>query len=282
MRSYRGCPKVVSYMRTLTPVSLTSVLISSKQTTALPLNDVFDIVHKYGANIEISSTHPLTDENLDKGHAKIQFRPTKVPITAESTKIASRMLSNDYEPGTWCNYHQINALFEDSKLDDYIHAQMLISAKECYVTHDTMGKIWSKFSNCFSVLAGLLSYEPIWEEYVKRFVLKCVDDGVGYLETRLLMITELFYDIECNLRLTRRDTVLILLRGIEAAKHTLQEQGKLEQFYGLKIIYCALRFLKPDEIWSSMMICLDLYKEFPELIKGESVENVKEKLKRVF
>ncbi|TIC55228.1 t-complex protein 1 delta subunit (tcp-1-delta) [Wallemia mellicola] len=222
-------------------------LLHAHTDATLPLNDVFDIVHKYGANIEICSTHPLTAENLDNGHAKLQFRPTKVPITEASTEIAASMLTNDYKPGMWCNYHQISALFKDSKLDDYIHAQMLISAKECYVTHNTMGKIWSKFSNCFSVLAGLLSYEPIWEEYAKRLVLNCVDDGVGYLETRLLMITEFFYDIECNLRLTRRDTVLILLRGIEAAKRTLQEQ---------------------EEIWSSMMICLDLYKEFPELIKG--------------
>ncbi|TIC68792.1 t-complex protein 1 delta subunit (tcp-1-delta) [Wallemia mellicola] len=243
-------------------------LLHAHTDATLPLNDVFDIVHKYGANIEICSTHPLTAENLDNGHAKLQFRPTKVPITEASTEIAASMLTNDYKPGMWCNYHQISALFKDSKLDDYIHAQMLISAKECYVTHNTMGKIWSKFSNCFSVLAGLLSYEPIWEEYAKRLVLNCVDDGVGYLETRLLMITEFFYDIECNLRLTRRDTVLILLRGIEAAKRTLQEQGKIEEFYGLKIIYCTLRFLKPEEIWSSMMICLDLYKEFPELIKG--------------
>lgn len=234
--------------------------------TAVPLSDVFEIAHQHGARIEINSTHSLTKHNMQTGLAKVSFRPTK----SETPRAidAGVMLTDSYEAGTWCNYAELTKLFNDNNLTAFIEEQLLITAEESYVTHNTMGKIWSKFGSCFGVLAGLLAYEPIWEEYVKRIVLRCVEDGVGYVETRLLMITEVFYDINCNLRLTRRDSILILIRGVEAAKDILREQGRLDKFYGLNIIYCTLRFFNEDEIWTAMVTCMEIYKEFPTLIKG--------------
>ena len=203
---------------------------------------------------------------MQSGIAKVSFRPSKSETV--SAIDAQVMLSDNYKAGSWCSYKDLVAHFNDDNLTDFIEKQLLITAKESYITHNTMGKIWSKFGSCFGVLAGLLAYEPVWEEYVKRIVLRCVEDGVGYLETRLLMITELFYDVDCNLRLSRRDSILIFLRGVEAAKKILAEQGKLDQFYGINVIYCTLRFFDPEEIWTAMLTCMEIYKEFPTLIRG--------------
>ncbi|TIB38318.1 hypothetical protein E3P86_01692 [Wallemia ichthyophaga] len=244
-------------------------LLHAHTDASVPLGDVFKIAHKYGAFIQIKSTHPLTQHNIHFGLAKISFRPANQDKPPSID--ASVMLTESYETGTWCNYNQLAQLAQhpdNNNIIPFIEKQMLITAEESYITHNTMGKIWSKFGSCFGVLSGLIAFEPIWEEYIKRLVLRCVEDGVGYVETRLLLINELSYDVNCNLRLTRRDSILIFLRGVESAKDVLREEGRLDKFYGINIIYCTLRFVSEDELWNAMLTCLDIYKEFPTLIKG--------------
>ena len=127
---------------------------------------------------------------MEKNKAVIGFRPT---LNKEMTS-ENFITSNTYIPGTWFNYQHTRKAFNDPNyFDKYLEKQLTITPIETFVTHNTMGKIWSKFSSCFAVVTGMLVYEPIFEEYIKRLVLRSVEDGVGYIEIRFLMILELSF-----------------------------------------------------------------------------------------
>ena len=78
----------------------------------------------------------------------------------------------------------------------------------------------------------------------------------------------MIYNVNCELKLNKKDILVVLLRGVDAAKEVLSKRGKLHEFYGLKLIYCSLRFFDEPTTWKSMLDCLELYRQFPDLIVG--------------
>jgi adenosine deaminase CECR1 len=112
----------------------------------------------------------------------------------------------------------------------------------------------------------------------------CADDGVPYLEPRINFLPEFMVSKATGLLdLPHREWLLSFDRAVKKVKN--ERIGSAKPFIGAKIIYSTVRFVENGEdagevneadgkfhsIRWFMRDCIELKKEFPHLICGESL-----------
>lgn len=105
-------------------------------------------------------------------------------------------------------------------------------------------------------------------EYVRQYFLTSIEDGISFIETRIAFIGPFLtstdgYDVHDN-----REVLLIVDRVAQEVKEEMKTQHRPEAFIGVKVIYCAVRSISPEELEWNMEDCISLKKEFPHLISG--------------
>lgn len=120
-----------------------------------------------------------------------------------------------YVPGTWvpiqnARYHFNEVFGGPEGFDKWVLDALMIDPSEAYGTHNTIAKIWEKFSSTFAVsgVSGyaprnsstdlltpnfarliypqdLFRFIPIFVDYVRDFLLSSIDDGISYVEPRI-------------------------------------------------------------------------------------------------
>ncbi|KAG6881771.1 hypothetical protein C0992_000234 [Termitomyces sp. T32_za158] len=96
--------------------------------------------------------------------------------------------------------------------DRWVISSMMINPTEAYGTHNTITKIWQKFTSTFQVSMGLIRFAPIFPDYVREFLKSSIEDGISYVEARINFL------FKCALDFADIDNTLILHQGIWWAK----------------------------------------------------------------
>lgn len=144
---------------------------------------------------------------------------------------------------------------------------------------------------------------PIWEQYIKEFLLSSIDDGISYVEARINFLAKYvsaLTSIVCSALIVRtwrfmtgpdgvenvphREWLVVFDRVVNEVKAELESQGRQDEFVGAKviilvqlvntrakngqIIYTTIRFLSPEELEWYVEDALALKQEFPHLICG--------------
>ncbi|KZP15049.1 Metallo-dependent hydrolase [Athelia psychrophila] len=131
--------------------------------------------------------------------------------------------------------------------DDWIVGWLTINPEEAYKTHNTVTKIWQKFSSTF------LTSEPL-----THFVPICT---ISFLPKT--MTNEQGEEV-----VEHREWLLNFEQIVNEVKAELKKEGREDDFIGAKIIYTTLRFITPAELEWYTADCLALKREFPHLIAG--------------
>ncbi|KAF4578917.1 hypothetical protein EYR36_000726 [Pleurotus pulmonarius] len=152
--------------------------------------------------------------------------------------------------------------------DKWLTASMMINPSEAYGTHNTVAKIWQKFTNTFSVASCLTRYAPIFRDYVREFLLTSIADGISYVEPRINFRHRFMDDVDGNECVPHREWLVMFDEVLKEVKEDMQKQGREDEFIGAKIIYTTLRFITPEELTWYTEDCIVLKKEFPHLIAG--------------
>jgi len=199
-----------------------------------------------------------------------EFRPFK---EAQSSQCAS-VTDAKYPGNSWLPLHQARGSFAlggPEGFDQWVVGSMSINPAEAYGTHNTVPKIWQKFIGTFSATTGLFLYRPIYRQYLRRFLIESIEDGISYAEARINFIYEYMFDADGNENVPHREWVLDFEEAISEVKTALKEQGREEEFVGAKIIYTTIRILSGEEIEWYLEDCITLKQEFPDLIAGFDV-----------
>ncbi|XP_045056502.2 adenosine deaminase 2 isoform X5 [Desmodus rotundus] len=119
--------------------------------------------------------------------------------------------------------------------------------------------LWSKFQTIFFTISGLISYAPVFRDYIFQGLQEFYQDNVFYLELRalLLPVYELdgtTYSQEWMVE-TYRDVTSLFAR-----KHP--------GFIGMKIIYSDHRFKNVSLIAKSVQMAMKLQTKFPGMVAG--------------
>ncbi|KAI0745565.1 hypothetical protein C8Q76DRAFT_789934 [Earliella scabrosa] len=106
---------------------------------------------------------------------------------------------------------------------------------------DRWGFIWQKFQSTFFISAGLIHYLPVWKEYVREFLLSFVEDGISYVEPRILFYFKHLRGDDGEEKFPHRFWLEVFDQILTEVKSTLAAQDRADEFVGAKIIYTTMR-----------------------------------------
>ncbi|KAF7344583.1 Adenosine deaminase CECR1-A [Mycena sanguinolenta] len=112
------------------------------------------------------------------------------------------------------------------------------------------------------------TFVPVWRKYIYEFLRSSAEDGISYLEARVMFSMEYMIGEDGAQNVPHREWLLIFDEVQNALKADLRAQGKEDEFIGARIIYTALRFIPTEELDWFCEDCISLKKEFPHLIAG--------------
>lgn len=185
--------------------------------------------------------------------------------------LSASVTDHDYSADSWIPLHQARESFSlggPDGFDKWVLGAMAINPAEAYGTHNTVTKIWQKFLGTFRATAGLFLYRPIFRQYIRRFLMESIADGISYMEPRINFYRKYMFDVDGTETVPHREWLLEFGRAIGEVRTILKEQGREEVFVGAKVIYSTVRILSPEELEWYLEDCITLKQEFPDLIAG--------------
>ena len=119
---------------------------------------------------------------------------------------------------------------------------------------------WALFLDCFTAIEGLITYVPVFKKYLIRKFQMLLDDGVFYIEERLVYLSSQLYDDVQTYPLSFT---------FEVYMDVLNEfRSNNARFIGAKIIFCGLKVTDKECCRRAMQHCFDAAESHPELICG--------------
>ncbi|KAF9015519.1 hypothetical protein BDQ17DRAFT_1295372 [Cyathus striatus] len=217
--------------------------------------------------IHVRVRQALTASNLTYNLPEFRALPQEQLSKSASLTDAS------YIPGEWVSLKNARMSFDSGLggpegFDKWAIGAMTINPSEAYGTHNTITKIWQKFSTCFLVSTGLIRFEPIFSEYIRQFFLTSIEDGISYIEARINFLYKHMYGADGQDNIPHREWLLMFDRVQREVKEEMKNQGREDEFIGARIIYTTIRFITPEELEWYTEDCITLKKEFPHLIAG--------------
>ncbi|KAH7926643.1 Metallo-dependent hydrolase [Leucogyrophana mollusca] len=220
-------------------------------------------------------------------HAAIHIR-APVPINAATilsvspefgpqapafVSIDSSLCAKEYVPGTWVPLRIARENFDPSLggkdgFDKWILSRMSITPSEAYITHNNNIRIWDKFREAIIFATPLVYYYPLFEDYVRSFLLETIADGVSYIEARINFSAKCMVGVDGLENVPHRDWLITIDKVVNEFKENLRQQGREDDLIGIKIIYTIIRHYSVSELEWYLEDCLALKKEFPHLIAG--------------
>ncbi|KIM79688.1 hypothetical protein PILCRDRAFT_823225 [Piloderma croceum F 1598] len=152
--------------------------------------------------------------------------------------------------------------------DNWVIAALTINPNEAYKTHNTVTKIWQKFTSTFMTSTGLIRFAPIWPEYIREFLVTSIDDGISYAEVRINFLFKHMFGADGNENVPHREWIEMFGKVVNEVKDDMKKKGREDEFVGARIIYTTIRIISPEELEWYTEDCITLKQEFPDLIAG--------------
>ncbi|KAJ6630590.1 hypothetical protein B0H10DRAFT_1981901 [Mycena sp. CBHHK59/15] len=218
--------------------------------------------------LHVRVPEPLTALNVSK------TLPEFKALTKEMFPNSDASLTDtSYSPNTWISLQKArNAFHPDlgglEGFDRWVIGALTINPTEAYSTHNTVDKIWEKFTSTFMVSTGLIRFAPVWKQYLYEFFRSSVEDGVSYVEVRINFFPEFMFGEDGQENIPHREWLMIFEEAQNKFKADLKSQGREDEFIGARIIYSTLRFITVEQLERNCEDCIALKQEFPHLIAG--------------
>ncbi|OCL15356.1 adenosine deaminase family protein [Glonium stellatum] len=147
---------------------------------------------------------------------------------------------------------------------NWAKSRCTITDEEHLKHHEGPNEIWRKFMSTFPILGSLIYYEPIFRKFVKRLCKQLLDDGVYYVDLRAAFYTP-YRSIECE---NFDGDYFNMLGALEDEIENFKETEEGKEFWGARMIWTTVRSFDKRAIINAMKQCIEMKKEYPELIAG--------------
>ncbi|KAI0780414.1 Metallo-dependent hydrolase [Trametes elegans] len=217
--------------------------------------------------LHIRASAPITKGNLRTVLPEFRALP-EVEWTTHASLTAAL-----YSPNSWVPIKNARDSFQaelggPGGFDRWVIDALMINPSEAYGTHNTTAKIWEKFQSIFTVSDGLIRFAPLWTRWIREFLLSSIEDGISYVEPRILFLKKYMVDEDGKEDIPHRAWLQMYERVLNEVKDELKEQGREDEFIGSKIIYTTIRNVSLEQLEWHLEDCLALKQEFPHLVAG--------------
>lgn len=210
--------------------------------------------------IHLSADQPLTSDK-EREAAKLSFRFFKQPRTE------SNVWNPDYKSGTFILLTQVADAFPEGGKAGFLkwlYGRCTISRTDAVSQHHGVDHIWQKFYKCFRVVGSMIHYEPVFRKFLQRLMSLLKADGINWCEIRFSWALD-YYKQDSEKPESDYSAMMTVLDE-EVARFKESEEG--EGFWGLRVIWAALRFFPTRNIVENMEQCIETKITHPHLIAG--------------
>ncbi|KAL9103272.1 MAG: hypothetical protein Q9163_001674 [Psora crenata] len=203
-------------------------------------------------------------ETKDWQAAKIQFRFRKSILDPGASIWAA-----SYQPLQFVSMKEAADSFPNGGREGFkswLANICTITGEDTLKHYHGVDAIWQKFDNCFLPLNSLENYEPVFRPAVRRLVRDLALDGISWVDFRYFA-TDFFLEGAEEPSPDHADFLRIWSEEVEAFRAS--EEGK--DFWGCRLIWTSLRFWGKKQIIEHMKACIEMKKQFPDLICGYDV-----------
>ncbi|KAF7363649.1 Brix domain-containing protein [Mycena sanguinolenta] len=218
--------------------------------------------------LHVRTTESLTALTISKILPEFKALPKELFTNSDVS-----LTHSSYVPNTWVSLTAARNNFDPALggpegFDKWVVGAMTINPSEAYQTHNTVNKIWKKFSSTFQVSTGLIRFTPIWEQYIYEFFRSSVEDGISYVEARINFHPKYIVGEDGQDNVPHSVWLQIFDKTLTRFKADLKQQGREDEFIGARVIYTTMRHISVQELDEYCEDCITLKQEFPHLIAG--------------
>ncbi|KAK2832502.1 hypothetical protein Q7C36_015964 [Tachysurus vachellii] len=160
----------------------------------------------------------------------------------------------------WNLLEKLRATMSDvPAFDKSLMRNLTLFTEDPDAAYPTQDEVWNQFEQIFTSISGLITYAPVFKDYLYQGLLQLYNDNIMYLELRTGLSQT--YELDGTLH----DRVW----SIQTYKN-LTEQFKLDHpdFIGMRIIVSVHRIQNLSMIKQAVKDTIKMQKYYPEIIAG--------------
>ena len=210
----------------------------------------------------IRSSMPLVDlKAFETANIDFEFDPSIRATSAES------LYTTSYTPGTLLNVQSAADTFTAATgagraaFRHWFTTRTTITAEESMKQHEGINLIWAKFQSVFSVIHGIIYYEPIFRLFVHEVLQHLYLDGGSWADIRMAFLMTL-READTGVVLPRHEVIRVFGEVVDA--FTAANPG----FWGARIIWTMVRIFAAEDVLANMKECIDAKVRYPTVISG--------------
>ncbi|XP_060784321.1 adenosine deaminase 2-A-like isoform X1 [Neoarius graeffei] len=160
---------------------------------------------------------------------------------------------------TWALLKTIREKCNTTELDNSFIRNMTLVTEDPDSDYPNQDVIWTRFEEAFKVAYGLVTYAPVFKEYLYEGFRQLYVDNIMYVEIRALL--PLTYELDG--RKNSRDW------SMRACREVLQHfTAQYPDFLGARIIFTVHRSLNSTQASEVVEEAMTLQRNFPDIMAG--------------
>nr|ACO10586.1 Cat eye syndrome critical region protein 1 homolog precursor [Caligus rogercresseyi] len=172
--------------------------------------------------------------------------------------------STPFEEGrNWTLMSSLRSSLSESTVNKWLLQHLDIRVKDPEKTYADIDEVWDAFMGVMIAVQELISYAPIYDDYMYRGLYEFMRDGVSYIEIRTVFPETICRDLICSKSLST-------LGVARLNKRTIQRFLRgLSGFCGVSLIYAPVRGVSPRTVQMKYLNRLRKLRHFlPGLVRG--------------
>ena len=146
----------------------------------------------------------------------------------------------------------------------WVKSRASITHEEAMQHHMGPNAIWVKFLSCFSILASIQHYEPIFRKFIRSVLRQLHEDGVRWVDIRSVFMIPFMQAGADKFDGDFENMLAVLQEEIDSFVDSKEGKG----FWGARLIWTTVRQLDRRRVVEDMKQCIAMKLQFPDLIAG--------------
>ncbi|XP_041710008.1 adenosine deaminase 2-A-like [Coregonus clupeaformis] len=166
---------------------------------------------------------------------------------------------------TWdCLYWQLLKtlranMVDPTDFDNSLMQNLTLFTDDPDTTYPSQDAVWERFEMAFVAIAGLVTYAPVFKDFLYKGLEQLFDDNIMYLELRTGLSRT--YELDGSIH----DKAWSLRTYQEVTQQFVAEHPG---FLGARLIISVHRVLSVSDVKAAVKEAIQMQKDFPELVAG--------------
>ncbi|XP_059366682.1 adenosine deaminase 2-A [Carassius carassius] len=160
----------------------------------------------------------------------------------------------------WKRLDVLRASLSDvTAFDKSLMRNLTLFTEDPEMSYPTQDAVWDRFEKTFLALSGLITYAPVFKDYIYQALKELYEDNIMYLELRVGQSK--VYELDGTTH--DRAWSLEVYRNI-----TEQFRANHPDFIGSRLIFSVHRSLSVSQVKQAVQEAIEMQRKYPDIVAG--------------